>query len=309
MKRSIIPLGASAGTLLCASLAQAHLLECDKMVNGVSLLEVDSYPATLMYEITVRNTHPTDASTAESVMDAALASQGYSFTPAAPFTLMLGESVTDTISIPLASPEECLDLASADGVADDRFVNTFEVAWESGSAQCSATVVCIPPPPPPPPPPEGGATRTPGFFKTHEQALEACVSEGEIDLGFMTVDSLSAALGLLWGSPAAYDSGEKRSALDKARFLLARHTLVGTCNMRLFDTEPAPSDLLSDAVEALSGTDCALMHELASSVDEFNNSGDEEAFPDGFEAGPATPRHAAEMADDPTMPSGEQCTE
>jgi hypothetical protein len=272
------------------------------------MLEVTSYPTTLHYEFTVANSHPSSASTALSAMDAALSSLGFSFEPAAPFTLAVGASATDTFDVVLASAEECMDLAASDGVADDRFVNMFEVKWDRSAAQCSATVVCMqpPPPPPPPPPPEGGATRTPGYFKTHEQALMACLEE-PVDLGMMSIDSMSAALGLLWGSPAVHDTGEKRSDIDRARFLLARHLLVATCNTRLFGTSPDPADLIAQAVAALAGTDCAEMKELAGALDEFNNSGTEEDFPEGFAGGPATPRHAAGLADDPTTPSGEQC--
>jgi hypothetical protein len=39
----------------------------------------------------------------------------------------------------------------------------------------------------------------------------------------------------------------------------------------------------------------------------YNNSGDEEPFPEGFEAGPATPQAAYDMAIDPTEPSGQVC--
>jgi hypothetical protein len=299
---------AAAGALLVTQWAHAHSFICEKTVNGSNFLEVSSYPATLQYEITVTNNHPTDASTAQSVSDASLAMLGFAFEPAAPFTLGVGQSVTDTFDVVLASAEDCMTFAGSDGVADDRMVNEFVVTWDKGAAQCSATVVCKAPPPPPPPPPEGGATRTPGFFKTHEDALAACLAEGAIDLGILSIDSPSAALGLLWGSPAAFDTDEKRDDLEKARFLLARHTLVGTCNLRLFGTEPDPSDLLAQAVAALSGTDCSLMHDLAEDIDDFNNSGDDEDFPEGFEPGPATPRHAASIADDPTMPSDEQCS-
>jgi len=128
-----------------------------------------------------------------------------------------------------------------------------------------------------------------------------------IEHGSVTVDSMESALGILWGSPASFDTGEKRGGLDKARFLLARHLLVATCNTRLFDTQTDPADLIAQATAALGGTDCQLMLDLAGQLDAFNNSGDAEAFPEGFVPGKATPRHAAGMADDPTTPSGETC--
>jgi hypothetical protein len=294
---------------MAPALAHAHLFTCEKTVNGSSYVELSSYPAALNYHFAVINSHPTSPSTASSVSDPALASLGYSFSPAPPFTLPVGGSHTDSFSVPLASYEECQELAAKDGVADDRFVNVFTVTWHGGSAQCSATVVCREPPPPPPPPMDGEATRTMGFFKTHEQALAACLESGPVELGIVTITSLESALGLLWGSPAVFETGQRRNSLDRARFLLARQALVGSCNVRLFGTEPEPSDLLSDAIDALAGTDCELIRMYAEAIDAYNNSGTDESFPDGFIAGPATPRHAASIAYDPTTPSGQQCSQ
>jgi hypothetical protein len=140
------------------------------------------------------------------------------------------------------------------------------------------------------------------------QALQACLDSGPIDLGFLGVTSIEAALGLLWGSPASFDTGEKRDQLEKARFILARQTLVGICNQRLFGSSPTPTDLLTQAVSALGGTNCSSMLSLASSVDAFNNSGDSVAFPAGFDPGAATPQTAASLADDPTAPTSETCS-
>jgi len=177
------------------------------------------------------------------------------------------------------------------------------VTWDLGSAQCSARVICAPLPPPE----NGGATRTMGFWKTHEQALQQCLDAGPIDLGNLTISTLSQALGLLWGSPPRFASGATRSTLDKDRFLLARQTLAGICNQRLFGTAPTPPTLLQDAVAALAGTNCSLILALESAVDAFNNSGDAIAFPAGFVPGPATPQHAMSIAVDPTFPSNQSC--
>lgn len=299
-RKAVSSIGVAAGALLLTPLAHAHSFVCEKTVNDMSVVEVDAYPTTLSYEFTVINDHDQHASTAQSVSDPAMSSLGFSFEPATPFTLPFGGSVSDTFDVVVESFEDCMDLAAADGVADDRFVNVFEVTWDRGAAQCSATVVCVAPPPPPPPP-QGLATRTPGFFKTHPEAVEACLAESSFGI------DLEAALGLLWGTPARFDTGEKRSKLDKSRFLLARHLLVASCNVELFDSQPEDADLIADAFAALFGTDCELMRELAEALDEFNNSGTDEDLPEGFEAGPASPRDAAAIADDPTTPSGETC--
>jgi hypothetical protein len=147
-----------------------------------------------------------------------------------------------------------------------------------------------------------------GFFKTHELALQQCLARGPIDLGFVEISTLEEALGLLWGRPNRFDDGTRRSELDRARFLLGRQTLVGICNQRLFGAVPTPSDLLVQAVNALSGTRCSLMLSLEGQVTAFNESRDDAALPAGFVSGPSTPRHAESIAEDPTSPSGGSCT-
>src|SRR5690606_37793631 len=118
-------------------------------------------------------------------------------------------------------------LAASDGRVDNYIDNVFRVTWELGETQCTARVTCCVPtqngitacePPPcegpncpcegdncPPPPPNGEATRTMGFFSTHEVPLQACVDQGPIDLGYVTVTSLESALGMLWGSVPRFD--------------------------------------------------------------------------------------------------------
>jgi hypothetical protein len=184
--------------------------------------------------------------------------------------------------------------------------NLMTVTWDSGTAQCTARVVCAPEACTDNcTPPSTGATRTMGFFKTHESALSQCLAGGAIDLGFMSVSTLESALGLLWGSPSVFGDGTTRSGLDMDRFLLARQTLTGICNQRLFGT--SPGTLLSQAIDALSGEDCSLIQSLETQVDAFNGSGDAVATPGGFNAGPATPKHAQSIAVDPTSPSGLSC--
>jgi hypothetical protein len=152
-----------------------------------------------------------------------------------------------------------------------------------------------------------GATRTIGFYKTHESALQQCLDLGPIDLGTLTVSTLDHALGILWGSPSRFPDNTPRTGLDQARFLLQRQTLAGICNQRLFGTQPVPSTLLADAVAAISGTDCTLILSLQVQVDAYNNSGDANPFPAGFVPGAATPIDARSRATDPTTPSHMTC--
>jgi hypothetical protein len=145
-----------------------------------------------------------------------------------------------------------------------------------------------------------------GYWKTHVEAASACIGEGAIDLGFVTIGSLEDLLGLLWGSPARFEDGTPRGALDQALFLLGRQTAVAICNERLLGSDAGA--LIEDALAALSGTACADIRALIDPVTAFNESNDEAPFPQGFPTGPATPRDAEALGTDPTSPSGETCT-
>jgi hypothetical protein len=305
-----------AQAVTCASLmaigavGRTHELVCEKTVNQQQIFQVSSYPTTLHYQFTITNTHPTDHSIALSADDTLLAAFGFSFSPPPPIDLDVGMSVSDTFDLVVHDAGECARLAASDDLPTDLNIdNVLVVTWDLGATQCSARVICLPEVCREncTPPPSGGATRTMGFFKTHEQALTQCLAGGSIDLGFVTVSTLTDALGLLWGSPVKFGDGSTRDTLDKDRFLLARQTLVGICNERLFGTAPTPSTLLDDAVAALGGTDCAMILTLESQVDAFNNSGDAVAFPSGFMPGSATPQHAMSIAVDPTSSSGQSC--
>lgn len=296
MRKRILSLGLVGGALLAAQVVQAHELSCDKTVNGATYVEVSSYPATLHYELTINNTSPEYGSDVLTASDPMLEAQGFSFSPAVPFSLGLGESVSDTFDVALKDEADCLAMASTDGTVDDLIDNVFETSWESGTAQCTASVKCLRPPPP-----ASGATRTMGFYKTHEQALSECIVELPLEV------DLASALGVLWASPAVYDSGGKRTEIDRDRVLLGRQLLTAHCNSILFGTEPQPSTLLSDALSAAFGDDCANMLDYAAQLDEFNNSGDDQPFPAGFDPGPATPRDAQSKAVDPMGESSDHC--
>jgi hypothetical protein len=239
---------------------------------------------------------------------------GFTFDPAPPVSVPVGEEQTYTYTEHLDSPEACLRVANSDGLQDVNIDNTFKVVWDLGEDQCSARVVCAPPPP------NGctdseqcdsGATRTMGFFMTHLVAMQSCLDEGPVNLGpgFDPILTLQDAEGLFWASTAKYESGENRSDLDKARYLLARQTLVAVCNQRLFGTTPTPPDLIDQALAALNGQVCSDILDLAEQVDAYNNSGDSEDFPSGFVAGPATPQDAMDLAEgnDPSVETSDSC--
>ena len=302
------------------SIASAHEFICEKTANGEQSYTTWSYPAEVLYGVRITNVHPTETSVALTARD--LLYPAFTLAPP-PIAVPVGEYVEGDFLANIGSYEACMQLAASDGRVDNHIDNTFRVTWEFGERQCTSRVTCCtetqngtcePPPPPcqgddcPPPPEEGETTRTMGFFKTHETALQACVDEGPIDLGYGNITSLESALGMLWGSVPRFDNGDDRNQLEQQRFLLARQLMVAVCNVRLFGpAAPGIGDLISDAQVALFYTDCDAISDLIGPLDDYNNSGDAEPFPPGFVPGPATPSHAQSIADDPTEPGTEVC--
>lgn len=136
--------GLAAGVLAVSPVAMAHELECEKTVNGEVLLELDTYPTTLNYRLTVRNIHPDSASIVESAEDPLLEGLGFGGF-STPFTLPFGDEDTETFPLVIDDFEECERVAALDGVDDGIIDNTFTVTWDSGSDICEASVVCVPP--------------------------------------------------------------------------------------------------------------------------------------------------------------------
>jgi hypothetical protein len=134
----------AAAVLLTGRTALAHELACDKRVNGQAIFEVQSYPVTLEWSMTVRNVHPTDPSVVAGVADRLLTERfGWSPARPTPYTLALGESHTERFSTTVQSFEECEALAHADGASDDFIDNVFAATWDGGETQCRARVVCL----------------------------------------------------------------------------------------------------------------------------------------------------------------------
>ncbi|AGC46702.1 hypothetical protein MYSTI_05423 [Myxococcus stipitatus DSM 14675] len=289
-----------------ASAAGAHELTCEKKVNGAPVVVASTFPFIATYSFKVTNVHPTLPSILLSATDSILTSEGFEFTPAPPVSIPVSGSLTSFFPLTIDSFSDCKLLAILDGTDDLSIDNVFTATFEGGVAICSARVVCEQPPPPPE---CTHATRTLGFYKTHIPALEQCLALGPIPLGAIgTITTLPSAEGILWGDPAKYPDDTPRSQLDRLRFLLARQTLVATCNQRLFGATPTPPTLITAAVTALNGTDCTAISALIPQVDAFNNSCDAASFPPGFVPGPATPQLAESIAVDPTSSSGQTCS-
>jgi len=134
---------AAAAAIVLSSSARAHELVCEKTVDGNLVREVTHYPAKLHFKVVVTNTHPTDASTALSVNDDLMKALGITFTPAAPFTLGVGQSTEFDFDVTVKDEAQCLQLAKAQACAAS-FEDRFEVDFDGGSAQCAARVICKP---------------------------------------------------------------------------------------------------------------------------------------------------------------------
>ncbi len=292
------------------ALAQAHEFTCEQTLDGARVQAVARYPATLRYQLTVTNSHPTDASEALGVEDALLAPSGFRFTPAAPFRVPGGASVSSSHTLTLKDEAACLALAAQDGTVDRFIDNALTVTWDTGTAVCTTRAVCggaaggeTPAPECQPGP---GATRGLGFWKTHVDAASACLAQGPVDVGLATLTSMADVEGLLWGSPARFADGTPRGELDRQRFLLARELLVATCNVRVLQAVPASPELLSRAREALAGKDCAALASHAAKLERFHGCAREAALP-GLAFGKADPRLALRLAKDASAPSGGTC--
>nr|WP_226993989.1 hypothetical protein [Myxococcus hansupus] len=291
-----------------SGVANAHDLICEKKVNDKSVDVARSYPFTANYSFKVTNVHPTLPSVLLTATDDVLTSEGFTFSPPPPVSIPVNGSLTSNFALQIGNYEECVAIAAKDGLADTHIDNTFRVTFDLGSAMCSARLTCEREQPPPV---ECiAATRTLGFFSTRILTVTQCLALGPINLGAIgTIVTLPSAEGILWGSPAMYPAGGMRSQLDRLRFLLARQTLVGICNQRLFGATPTPSSLLTDAVAALNTTDCSLISSLIDPVDTFNNGCDSYPLPANFIPGPATPQAAQAIAVDPTSNSGQTCSD
>ncbi|HYO69562.1 MAG TPA: hypothetical protein VEU33_26145 [Archangium sp.] len=316
---------AMAVVLAGAGAASAHEFTCDKRVQVKGegqprpgeAPRVTKFPATLRFHYKLRNVHPKGESVADLVEDPLLARHGFGSPFPAPMAVGVGESRDATFELKLDTPEACQALAASDGRVDDSFDSALRVKWALGETQCAARVTCCEPfvdceltcPPDDPhcvetpSPVAPGPSRNAGFFKVHEQALQQCLSGGGLDLGVARVESLEQALGLLWANPGLDRQGGVRTETDALRFELAREALVSTCNERLFGASKKRGRALDEALSTLRGASGEKgLERLVRELGRHNDAGLGKPLPGGFDAGRATPAHAASIAVDPLVP-------
>ena len=141
MKAAWKAAGLALGVWSLGGTARAHELACEKTVNGETYLEVKDFPVTLVYDLTVKNIHPTSPSEVLEATDPLLEDLGFGGFDT-PFILGLGKSQMKEFEVELKDYEDCMALAAEDGDEDEYIDNVFTVRWDSGSEICSARVRC-----------------------------------------------------------------------------------------------------------------------------------------------------------------------
>jgi hypothetical protein len=144
---------------------------------------------------------------------------------------------------------------------------------------------------------DSGATRTPGYWFTHPDAMLAafaCITgdeDGTIVLcaGTCSVDA-DDAMAIFW------------KAKGGNRPTLAQHILSAMFNDCLLTS--APGTIIEDALAVLCNPN-ATSTEIGNAIgplDAFNNSGDDVPFPPGMNFGSANTAEAKSMAGDGSVP-------
>jgi uncharacterized repeat protein (TIGR01451 family) len=149
----------------------------------------------------------------------------------------------------------------------------------------------------------GGATRTLGFWKTHCEYTEHVFLShcgGTINLGWTTVTSIEDVLGILFSNPAKESDGKKRKGFCKIAAMPTKQALVALLNNCLDNGAPLPEGYSpSEIADILANGTKDEVKMLGGVLDDYNNSGDNEAIidNDGFMFSSATPQDCREVAD------------
>lgn len=158
------------------------------------------------------------------------------------------------------------------------------------------------------PPPPGGSstTRTQGFWSAHfdvaRDTWQAVPNDGRKILGNKDVTNdpnVAKVMGGFWSDVAKRSIGKgktaKRSSLDQARMKLVQQYLAAVLNVQAFGTDDG--GVIANGKSAYEGSDRSAMIDAAAALAAFNEGGDEEPLPDGFDQGSADPKGAKNAAD------------
>ena len=135
-------IAAAAAAIVASGTASAHEFACEKTIDGSVVRVVHTYPSTLHFRVVVTNTHPTDASVALSFRDDFLTALGLKLPPT-PLSLDVGQSIELSASVTVRSQAHCSELAGAQACTAGS-TNAFQVIFDTGVAECSARLVCMP---------------------------------------------------------------------------------------------------------------------------------------------------------------------
>jgi len=207
-------------------------------------------------------------------------------TPASfPTTLAIGETKTYYGKLTWAAGQQ-EDEATADGtppVGSD--VSDKDKAYYFGASE----------------PPCQGATRTPGFWKSHDDFTSHIFTQhlgGSIDLGWKQLTDVGEVFAMFWANNSQYEVAGtwfKRDRLCQARITGSYQLLAALLNEGL-GTE-APDNLVSRMRDALCNGDLALILQLKGQLDAFNNSGDNIPIVDDYSILPGNPAGARKLAE------------
>jgi len=135
-------IAAAAAAIALSGKARAHEFACEKTIDGSVVRVVNTYPSTLQFRIVVTNTHPTDASVALAFRDDFLTALGLKLPPT-PFSLDVGQSIELSASVTIRNQAQCGELAGVQACTAGS-TNAFQVLYDTGVAECSARLVCMP---------------------------------------------------------------------------------------------------------------------------------------------------------------------
>lgn len=154
---------------------------------------------------------------------------------------------------------------------------------------------------------DGGATRTPGFWRTHFDYTTHIFDDhlgGSVDLGWKTLNSIEDVFGMFWSHRAKESDGGRRNKVCKVRVLGSYHLLSAIFNSALDNGATVPIDpetqldLITAMQDALDSGDKKEILRLVTLLDDYNNSGDDIAIidNDGEPIGNADPNDVKDIA-------------
>ena len=147
----------------------------------------------------------------------------------------------------------------------------------------------------------GGATRTPGFWKTHLSFTTYVFEDllgGSMDIGWRNITSIEDLMGVFWANNARNSDGSHREDLCKARKTTSFHVVAAILNSALVNGKPMPVTL-AEIQAIMSGTDIQAIKDLGSLLDTYNNSGDDVPIDSLVPIGNADPNGAKAIANIP----------